>query len=345
MKLGLLLDQVGTAEQLRDLISRAQEAERLGFDSVWVAEAWGTEVVSVLAWVGARTTRIGIGTGVMQIPARTPTAAGGAAAMLDLLSDGRLLLGLGLSGPQVAEGWHGQPWADPLGRLSEYVEIVRAVLRREVVEHHGVHYDIPYAGPGATGLGRALKSIAHPPRADVPIFLATLAPNAVELTGEIADGWLPILCSPEALLDVFLPRLAMGLERGGRSTSDFEIAPVVLTAVGDDVQVCRERLKPLLALHVGGMGARNRNFYRDIVTQLGFGNDAARVQELYLVGRREEAAAAVPNELVDAVSLVGSPARVRTRIAEWAEAGATTLILNTKSVADMRQLADAGLTV
>jgi F420-dependent oxidoreductase-like protein len=344
VRLGVFLDQAGTADGLRDIVGCAEEAERLGFHSAWIAEAWGTEAVSVLSWVGARTDRIKIGSGVMQMSARTPTAAASAAAMLDLLTGGRLLLGLGLSGPQVVEGWHGRPWGKPLLRTREYVEIVRSVLRREVVEHHGGEYDIPYSGKDATGLGIPLKPIVHPLRADLPIYLASMGPKSIELAAEIADGWIPFLCSPDWFDDLFRPALEAGFARArGKSAAGFDVSPLVPVAIGDDLQACRDRLKPMLALYVGGMGARGQNFYNDLVARLGFCNAAAQVQEFYLAGRINEAIGAIPNELVDSVALVGSPERVRDRLAAWHGVGATTLILNTRRIDDLRAVAQLAL--
>jgi F420-dependent oxidoreductase-like protein len=344
VRLGVFLDQIGTADGLHELVARAEESERLGFDSVWIAEAWGTEAVSVLAWVGARTSRIKVGSGVMQMPARTPTATASAAAMLDLLTDGRLLLGLGVSGPQVGEGWHGQPWGKPLGRTREYVSIVRSVLRRDVVEHHGAEYDIPYTGEGATGLGIPLKPIVHPLRADLPIYLASMGPKSIELAAEVADGWLPFLSAPERFDELFRPALDAGFARaGGKTAADFDIAAIVPTAIGSDLQACRDQLKPMLALYVGGMGARGQNFYNQLVTRLGFGDAAARVQDLYLARRHDEAVAALPDELVDSVALVGPPERVRDRLAAWSDAGVTTVILNTRRIDDLRAVAELAL--
>src|SRR5919202_395496 len=234
-----------------ELIALAQEAERLGYDSAWAAEAWGTDAVTVLAWLAATTTRIKVGSAIMQIPARTPANAAMTAATLDLMSGGRFILGLGTSGPQVVEGWHGQPWGKPLTRTREYVEIVRRALRREALAFEGSEYTIPYGGDGATGLRRPLKLLVRPPRAHIPIYLAALSPRNVALAFETADGWLPIFFSPERARQTF------GYEpRGG-----FDIAPTVNVVVSDDVTSARDVLRPLFALYVGGMGARDANFY------------------------------------------------------------------------------------
>src|SRR5215510_10378556 len=236
-----------------ELIALAQEAERLGYDSAWAAEAWGTDAVTVLSWLAATTTRLRIGSAIMQMPGRSPANTAMTAATLDLMSGGRFLLGLGTSGPQVVEGWHGQPWGKPLGKTREYVEIVRAALRRDVVEHEGEHYRIPWDGPGATGLGKPLKLMLRPLRADIPIYLAALGPKNVALAAEIADGWLPIFVAPERFDDAFGASLAA-------APPDFEIAATASVFVGDDVPALRDALRPYVALYVGGMGAKGRNF-------------------------------------------------------------------------------------
>src|SRR2546421_2840474 len=295
-------------------------AEGLGYDSAWAAEAWGTDAVSVLAWLGASTTTIKLGSAIMQIPGRTPANTAMTAATLDLLSGGRFLLGLGTSGPQVVEGWHGRPWGKPLVKTREYVEIVRAALRREVVEHHGDHYRIPYDGPDATGLGKPLKLMVRPLRADIPIYLAAIAPKNVALAAEIADGWLPLFVHPERFGEAFGRSLA-----GARD--GFEIAATVSVLVGDDVQALRDLLKPHIALYVGGMGAKGKNFYNSLVRRYGWEAEAERIQELYLGGQQREAIAAVPDELVDAVALVGPKERIADRLAAWRETAVTTLIV------------------
>ena len=333
MKLGLNLGYAPPGTNPAELVPLAQEAERLGYDSVWAAEAWGTDAVTVLAWIAAVTSRIKVGTAILQIPGRTPANTAMTAATLDLMSGGRLLLGLGTSGPQVVEGWHGQPWGKPLGKTREYVEIVRAALRREVVEHEGEHYRIPYAGPGATGLGKPLKLMLRPLRSEIPIYLAAIGPRNVALAAEIADGWLPIFVAPERFDDAFGASLA-GAPAG------FEIAPTVMVLVGDDVQALRDALKPHLALYVGGMGAKGRNFYNALMRRYGWEAEAERIQDLYLSGHRLEAIAAVPDELVDAVSLVGPPERIRDRLAAWRETPVTTLIAGSTQPEALRTLAE-----
>jgi F420-dependent oxidoreductase-like protein len=333
VKLGVTLGYAPPGTNPAELVPLVQEAERLGYDSAWAAEAWGTDAVSVLAWIAASTSRIKVGSAIMQIPGRTPANAAMTAATLDLLSGGRFVLGLGTSGPQVVEGWHGEPWGKPLVKTREYVEIVRAALRRDVVEHHGEHYRIPYDGPGATGLGKPLKLMLRPLRADVPIFLAAIGPRNVALAAEIADGWLPVLLAPERFDAAFGPSLA-GAREG------FEIAATVSVLVGDDVDALRDALKSHLALYVGGMGAKGKNFYNALVRRYGWEAEAQRIQELYLDGKRREAAAAVPDELVDAVSLVGPKERIRDRLDAWRETPVTTLIVGSPQPEALRVLAE-----
>ena len=329
MKLGLHLGYDDPAGG----VALGHEADRLGFHSVWTSEAWGADAVTVASWLAATTEQIGIGTAIMQMPARTPAATAMTVATLDQLSGGRVLLGLGTSGPQVVEGWHGVPWGKPLGRTREYVEIVRAALRRETLEHHGAHYDIPYSGEGATGLGKPLKLILKPLRREVPIYLAALGPKNVALAAEIADGWLPIFCSPERLRDVHGPSLE-GAPDG------FEIAPLVLTVLIDDVAAGRDFLKPVLALYVGGMGARGQNFYNRLACRYGYEDAARRIQDLYLDGHKREAAAAVPDELVDEIALVGPKERIADRLDAWRECGATTLITQARQPEALQALAE-----
>ena len=333
MRLGLYLGYAPPGTNPTELVALAEEAERLGFDSAWAAEAWGTDAVTVLAWLAARTSTLKIGSAIMQIPARTPANTAMTAMTLDLMSGGRFLLGLGVSGPQVVEGWHGQPWGKPLAKTREYVEIVRAVLRREALEHHGPHYDIPYTGPGATGLGKPLKVLGRPLRADLPIYLAALGPKNVELAAEIADGWLPLYLSPERFDDVFRPHLA-------RAGNDFEIVAGVEIVVGDDVQACRDVVKQSLALYVGGMGAPRANFYNALACRYGYEREAAEVQELYLGGKKREAVAAVPDALVDEVALVGPRDRIAARLDAWRECGVTTLLCQTRDIETMRLMAE-----
>jgi len=329
MKLGLNLGYAPPGTNPASLVPLVQEAERLGFDSVWAAEAWGADAVSVLAWMAASTSRIKVGSAIMQIPGRSPANTAMTAATLDLMSGGRFLLGLGTSGPQVVEGWHGRPWGKPLGTTREYVEIVRAALRRDLVEHRGEHYRIPYDGPGATGLGKPLKLMLRPLRAEIPIYLAAIGPRNVALAFEIADGWLPIFVDPERFANAF-PEPPPG----------FEVAATVSVLVGDDVPALRDSLKPHVALYVGGMGSKGKNFYNALVRRYGWEAEAERIQELYLAGQIRDAIAAVPDELVDAVSLVGPKERIAERLEAWKRTPVTALLVGSPQPEALRTLAD-----
>ena len=340
MRLALNLNYSGAAMSLD--MARILEAERLGYDSVWTAEAYGSDAVVPAAWIAARTERIHVGTGIMQIPARTPAMTAMTAMTFDALSGGRFRLGLGVSGPQVAEGWHGQPFGKPLVKTREYVEIVRAILRREKpVEFRGEYYQIPYAGPGATGLGKPLRSILHG-RADLPIYLAAVGPKNVALAAEIADGWIPVFFSARRP-QLFREWLTSGFKAAGRSAADasrFDVMPMISVVVGDDVAACRAAVKPRVALYVGGMGARGRNFYNDIARRYGYEEAAQRIQDAYLAGRKDEAIAAVPDALVDEIALCGPRERLREHLAEWKTSGATTLMVtgDTTAVRTMAEL-------
>jgi F420-dependent oxidoreductase-like protein len=333
VKLGLNLGYASPGTNPAEAVPLAKTAEQLGFDSVWAAEAWGTDAVTVLAWVGASTSTIKLGSAIMQIPGRTPANTAMTAATLDLMSGGRFILGLGTSGPQVVEGWHGEPWGKPLGKTREYVELVRAALRRHVVEHRGEHYRVPYDGPGATGLGKPLKLMLRPLREEIPIYLAAMGPKNVALAAEIADGWLPMLVVPERFDETFGPSLA-GAREG------FEIAAGVNVLVGDDVQALRDSLKPHLALYVGGMGAKGKNFYNSLVSRSGWEAEAAHIQDLYLGGNPRAAAAAVPDELVDAVALVGPKERIRERLEAWRGTPVTTIIVGSPQPEALQVLAE-----
>lgn len=307
-----------------DAVPLVQEAERLGFDSVWTAEAYGSDAVTPLAWIGALTSRIKLGSGILQMPGRTPANTAMTAATLDLLSNGRVLLGLGLSGPQVVEGWHGQPYGKPLTRTREYVEILRRIWAREQpLDFQGEEYHIPIQG--GTGLGKPLKLTIHPLRKTIPIYLAAIGPKNVELCGEIADGWLPIFYSP-ARESVYLGPLNAGLARR-TSAEPFDIAPAVTVVLGDDVQMCRDMVKPMLALYIGGMGARGKNFYNDLARRYGYEAAAQEIQDLYLDGKKKAATAAVPDALVDEVALCGPKERIAELIEPWKRSKATTMIV------------------
>ena len=330
MRLGFYMGYAPPGTSPLELIELARTAETLGYDSAWAAEAWGTDAITPLAWLGALTERIKLGTAIMQIPGRSPANAAMTAATLDLLSGGRFLMGIGTSGPQVVEGWHGQEWGKPLGKTREYVEIVRAALRRERLEHHGEHYDIPVQG--GTGLGKPLKLMARPLRSEIPIYLASIGPKAVELAFEIADGWLPIFWSPEQARAVF------PLDR---ARDGFEIAPSVPAVLTDDVASGRDVLKEYYSFYIGGMGARGKNFYNDLFTRYGYDAEAREIQDLFLDGKQREAAAKVPDAFVDEVALVGPVERMRDRLAAWRESGVTTMLISTRDEATLRAVAEA----
>ncbi|GHE83117.1 LLM class F420-dependent oxidoreductase [Amycolatopsis deserti] len=302
-------------------------AEELGFDSVWTAEGYGSDALTPLAWWGAATSRVKLGTNIVQMSARTPTATAMAAMTLDHLSGGRFVLGLGASGPQVVEGWYGQPYPRPLARTREYVEIVRRVVaRREPVTFDGEQYQLPLKD--GTGLGKPLKSTVHPLRPEIPIYLAAEGPKNVALAAEICDGWLPLFFSPKS--DAFYREaLADGFARpGSRHTqADFEVAASVPVIVHDDVETAAGFIKPSLALYIGGMGAKQVNFHKDVFARLGYADVAEKVQELYLAGRKEEATAAIPTSLVEDTSLIGPPEKIRAELAAWEDTVVTTLLL------------------
>jgi F420-dependent oxidoreductase-like protein len=338
MRLALTLSYSGASMALD--MDKVLEAERLGYDSAWTAESYGSDAVTPAAWIAARTARIHVGTGIMQIAGRTPAATAMTAMTLDALSGGRFRLGLGVSGPQVVEGWHGQPFGRPLRKTREYVEIVRAILRREKpLEYAGEYYRIPYAGPDATGLGKPLKSILHG-RRDLPIYLAAIGPKNVALAAEIADGWIPTFFSAYRM-ELFRGWLAEGFRARGGAPAAFDITPMVSVVVGDDVHACRAPVKARVALYAGGMGARGRNFYNDAARRYGYDEAAARVQELYLAGRKAEAEAAVPDALVDEIALCGPRERIRERLTDWTGSGITTMMIagNVDALRVMAELA------
>jgi F420-dependent oxidoreductase-like protein len=339
MRLGMSVGYSGKRMTLpMDLI---READRLGYHSVWTAEAYGSDVIVPLAWIAAQTERIHVASGIMQMPARTPAMAAMTAMTLDQLSNGRFLMGIGASGPQVVEGWHGVRYGKPLARTREYVEICRAIWAREApLEYDGEHYQIPYRGPGATGLGKPLKSILH--GRQVPIYVAAIGPKSVTQTAEIADGWLPIFYSPYRAPALYGPLLDQGFARagGGKSLADFDVVASVTVIVDDDVQRCLDFVKPMLALYIGGMGARGKNFYNDLACRYGFEDAARRIQDLYLDGKKAEATALVPDALADEISLVGSKERIRDRVAAWKESSVGTLSIAGGSADTLRMMAE-----
>lgn len=336
LRLGLHLGFLALPPVLH--LQLAQEADRLGYHSLWTAEAWGSDCITPLTWLAAKTERIRVGTAVMQIPARTPAGAAMTAATLDFLTGGRMLLGLGVSGPQVVEGWHGVPYGKPLGRTREYVEIIRAILaRKQPLEHHGEHYDIPFQA--GTALGKPLRLMFRPIRPDIPIYLAAIGPKNVALAAEIGDGWLPIFFAPERI-SVFRPSLEEGFARALKGRKGFDIAPMVEIRLGDDVAACRDAVKPTLALYIGGMGAKGRNFYFNLACRYGYEEAAHRIQDAFLDGRREAATAAVPDALVDEVALCGPRKRIAERLQAYRACGVTTLICATSDIQAVRTMAE-----
>ncbi len=319
------------------------EAERLGFDSVWTAEAYGSDCLTPLAWWGSQTERIKLGTGIVQMSARQPAATAMAAMTLDHLSGGRFILGLGVSGPQVVEGWYGGPFSKPLARTREYIDVIRQVLRREApVTSAGPHHPLPYDGPGATGLGKPLKPITHPLRADLPIWLGAEGPGNVALAAEIADGWLPIYYSP-AVAPMYDGWLAEGFARAGRTRDGFEVAPNCSVVVTDDVDETLDGMRPTLAFYIGGMGARDVNFHKQVFARMGYEAEVEQIQDLFFAGERDRAVAAVPRSMAADISLVGSVASIRDQLAAWEAAGVTMLVIGGGGVAQLRQVAEVVL--
>ena len=322
MRLGLNIGYVATnagGEQVR----LAQAAEKVGYGSVWAAEAYGSDAATILGWRAGQTERIKIGSAIFQMPARSPAMTAMTAATLDQLSGGRMLLGIGSSGPQVAEGWHGQRFGRQLQRTREYVAVVRKALARERLEFHGETLELPLPD----GPGKALKLTIAPVQDRIPIYLAAIGPKNTQLAGEIADGWIPIFFSPENVGDL-RPLLEEGAARSGRSLDGFDIAPTVNVSIDDDLDAARDRMRPFIALYVGGMGSRKQNFYNALVQRYGFEDAAREVQDLYLEGRKDEAAAALPGELIDTVALVGPRDVIRERLAVYRSAGVGTLMIS-----------------
>jgi F420-dependent oxidoreductase-like protein len=339
MKIGLQLGYwgagppAGAAELVR-------EADRLGFDAVFSAESWGSDAFTPLAWWGAATRRVRLGTSVAQLSARAPTACAMHALTLDHLSNGRAILGLGVSGPQVVEGWYGAPFGAPLARTREYVSIVRQVLARQApVRNPGPHYPLPYNGIGADGLGKPLRPIVHPLRADLPIWLGAEGPKNVALAAEIADGWLAIYFSLR-LADRYNAWLDEGFARPGarRTRADFEVAASAQVVITDDPAAEIERQRPVVALYAGGMGAEERNFHADVFRRMGYGEVVDEVTRLFRAGRREEAAAAVPDELITDIAIIGTPDQVRAQVAAWERAGVTMMLVTCDDLGQLRAL-------
>ncbi|MEH0974956.1 LLM class F420-dependent oxidoreductase [Micromonospora sp. CPCC 205546] len=320
MRLGLSLGYQTAWSTPADHLAFAQEADRLGYSVVWAAEAYGSDSPSMLAWMAGQTERIDLGSAVMQIPARTPAMTAMTAATIDALSGGRFRLGLGVSGPQVSEGWHGVRFGKPLARTREFVDIVKLAVARKSVAYDGEFYTLPLPD----GPGKALKLGFHPPREHIPIYLAAVGPKNLELAGEIADGWLAVFYAPE-FADEQLASVRAGRAKVGKELAGFDVVPSVPVVVGDDIATCAELVRWYAALYVGGMGSRQQNFYNQLATRMGYGDAAREVQDLYLAKRQRDAAAAVPMEFIDRTSLLGPKERIAERMREYAAAGVTTL--------------------
>ena len=341
MKLGMMLGYSG--KKLTLPMELIKQAEKLGFDSVWTAEAYGSDAVSPAAWILAQTEKMKVGTCIMQMPARTPAMAAMTAITLDHLSDGRFLVGLGASGPQVVEGWHGVPYGKPVTRAKEYIQIMRKIMEREApVEFDGDMYQMPAKGPGTTGLGKPLKSILHG-NPKIPMYLASITPAGLANAAEVADGVFPIFMIPEKF-DVLKKDLDRGFAKSGRTLEGFDVAPSVPVIMDDNIDGCRHFVKDFLALYIGGMGAKGKNFYTDYATRCGYGAEAEKIQDLYLAGKKDEARAAVPDQLVDEIALVGPEARIRERAQDWKAAGARgevgTMLINAQQPEVLPILAD-----
>jgi F420-dependent oxidoreductase-like protein len=325
LKLGLNLGYWGIGPQGDEAVEAVRAVERLGYDSVWVAESYGSDAVSVLAWLVPQTETIKLGAAIMQVPARPPAAAAMAGCTIDALSGGRFIFGFGPSGPQVSEGWYGVPYVKPWGRTREYVEIVREIVaRQDRLEYEGEHFTLPLAG----GEGKALKLNFHPVRDRIPIFLGAIGRKSVELTAEIADGWIPIFSSADAFESTWAEHIEAGLAKGGRSREDLEISPTLQVAIDGDLETARNVVKGGLLLYLGGMGSRKTNFYVDLASRIGFENEATEVQSLYLDGKRDDAYEAIPDELVDRTALVGTESEVAERVERYARAGVDRLIIS-----------------
>ncbi|WP_369201293.1 LLM class F420-dependent oxidoreductase [Streptomyces sp. PU-14G] len=322
MRLGINLGYWGAGMDA-DNLAVAKEADRLGYDVCWAAEAYGSDAATVLTWVAAQTERIDVASGIFQIPARTPAMTAMTAATLDSLSGGRFRLGLGVSGPQVSEGWYGVKFDKPLARTREYVEIIRKAMSRERLTHEGEHWTLPLPG----GPGKPIKLTVHPEREEIPLYIAAIGPRNLEQTGEIANGALLVFFSPEHAEETTLQHLRAGREKAGKSMDGFDVCPTVPMAVGDDIDALADLFRPYTALYVGGMGSRKQNFYNKLAQRMGYANEAAEIQDKYLAGDKEGAAAAVPRDLIDSTTLIGPVERVAERMRAYADAGVTTLSL------------------
>ncbi len=340
MRLGIMIGYAGRKVTLpMDVIKTADD---LGVYAVWSAEAYGSDAVTPLAWIGSQTKNIKLGTAIMQMPGRTPANAAMTAMTLNQLSGGRFLMGLGLSGPQVVEGWHGVSYARPLGRTREYVKILRSIFQREDrLTHEGKVYQIPYRGEDATGLGKPLKSTLEP-APEIPIYLAAIGPKNVQLTAEIADGWLPIFFSPEKYDEIYKPHIEAGFAKAvkGKNINNFDIAPTVSVVMNENVGIAYNMLRPFLALYIGGMGAKGKNFYHDLACRYGFEAAANEIQELYLSGDKGAAMMAVPGELIDEVALVGPKARIKERLSRWLDSPITTMNLTVFDAETLRTVVE-----
>jgi len=325
--LGIYLGYWGIGPRGDEALELVRAAERAGYDSVWVAESYGSDVISVLAWLAPQTETIRLGAAIMQVPARSPAAAAMAGATIDALSGGRFIFGFGPSGPQVSEGWYGVDYAKPWGRTREYVDVVRKIIAREgPLEHHGEHYDLPLRA-GSSGQAKALKLNFHPLRNEIPVFLGAIGRKSVELAAEIADGWIPIFFDVDAFESAWGEHLEAGFAAGGRTRADLEVSPSVQVAIDGDLDAARAIVKAGLLLYLGGMGSRKVNFYVDLAHRFGYGDAADEVQALYQDGKRDEAYAAIPDEMVAATSLIGTEAEVAERLERFSAAGIDRLIV------------------
>jgi F420-dependent oxidoreductase-like protein len=332
MKLGLAQGYWGAGPN-PNFVEMAQEAEKLGYDSVWSAEAWGNDAFTPLAWIGAHTEKIKLGTAVVQLSGRTPTSCAMHALTLDMLSKGRFMLGLGVSGPQVVEGWYGQPFPKPLARTREYIDIIRQVLAREApVTNPGPHYPLPYNGADGMGLGKPLKPIVHPLRNEIPIYMGAEGPKNVALSTEIADGWLPLIYNPydESVYEQSLVN----------AKPDFQIAQMVTVNVTDDIDAGLMAVKRFLSFYVGGMGAKSANFHNDLFVRMGYAAEAEKIQQLFIENKRDEAANVIPDELADSLALIGPRDRIKDRLQAWRDSRVTTLLVTTTDKEHLRTVAE-----